>query len=80
MADSNLAAITAIKNFREKVLSSKLFTAERNDLKEYDKLRDMKFVLEDLLKLDLAAIAAKDVKKDDYLFENNQLNSYLGRK
>lgn len=73
--------IEKIKLLRNEILNSKLFDSEKKALAEYDKLKDMKFVLEELLKLDLEAIKNKPAKPEDtFLFKNDQLNLYLGRK
>lgn len=72
--------VHAMEKLRDKVIAGKLFYHERQQLEEYKKLKDMKFVLEAISKLDLSAIAKTDSKKDTFLSENNQINTYLGRK
>lgn len=73
--------VDRITNMRDKLLDTKLFSEVKRDLTEYDKLKNMKFVLEELLKLDLDTIAkTKEKKVDSFLSKNSQINSYLGRK
>lgn len=65
---------------KKTVLNNKLFDQEREDLKEYEKLKTMKFVLEELRQLDFKAIEKKKVDSNPLISENEQINLYLGRK
>ncbi len=72
--------VQSMENMRKSILNNKLFDREREQLKDYEKLKNMKFVLEEIRKLDLNVIDKAKVEDDKWKFKNDQLNSYLGRK
>lgn len=50
------AVIDSIAALKQTILSNRLFDSERIMLEKYEKLKDMKFVLEEINKLDIVAI------------------------
>lgn len=54
-----------IIKMRENILSSNLFQEERKNLDEYEKLKNMKFVLDAIKELDLSSI--KEDTKPEYV-------------
>jgi len=63
-----------IIKLRENILSSNLFQEERKNLAEYEKLKNMKFVLDVIKELDLSSI------KEDIKLEYVDVRKMLGGK
>lgn len=73
--DGNRAIADKVNKMRENILLSNLFDTERKQLIEYEKLKNMKFVLDALKELDLSSI--KETKKENEYFN---IRKALGEK